>query len=288
MDQKRPLGYLAGGIMTRGENLARQEEYDKFKAAGIPGEVYSPVQNKSINDKSNMTEEENNHLAEKIVEADVDRLWNSNYTVLCPEQSAIGTMCEMGILYAWKYMAEKIMHSYQHGIEEGYDYETILDAIMDVVKDNLARKNYAHYFDIRTNHLNEKDWRRSFSINQFLYGIILYATADHTLHNSFDEIIPILQKEYPKEVQYKDIKKLLNNLPLKTTDIICCNTEFALVLCTAIEPFIKEKEQIPDLSREGTIGNWRGTRICVDNCRFPNDKQPHASVLSVDNIKELL
>ena len=58
------------------------------------------------------------------------------------------------------------------------------------------KKNYAHYFDIRTNHLNEKDWRRSFSINQFLYGIILAATEDHQLHNHFDEIIPILQKEY--------------------------------------------------------------------------------------------
>ena len=66
-EQKRPLGYLGGDIMTHGSNLARQEEYDKFKEAHIPGEVYSPVQNKSINDKSNMTEEENNHLAEKLL-----------------------------------------------------------------------------------------------------------------------------------------------------------------------------------------------------------------------------
>ena len=290
MDQRGPLGYLGGGIMTRGENLARQEEYDKIMAAGIAGTTYSPIANKSINDKANMTEEENNHLAEKIVEADVDRLWNSDYTVMCPEQSALGTMCEMGILYAWKYMAEKITQTYKHGVEEGYDYETILDAIMDVIKDNLARKNYAHYFDIRTNHLNEKDWRRSFAINQFIYGVILYATADHTLHNSFDEIIPILQREYPKEVRYEDIKKLLNSLPLKTTDIICCNTKFARTLCMTIEPVVMEKEHIPypDPNRDGYIGSWRGTSIYVDNCRFPDDKQPHASVLSVDNIKEIL
>jgi hypothetical protein len=32
-----------------------------------------------------------------------------------------------------------------------------------------------------------------------LYGMILYATADGTLHNSFDEILPILQKEYGKK-----------------------------------------------------------------------------------------
>jgi len=40
---KEPLGYLGGDIMTYGSNLARQEEYDKFKMASIPGEVYSPV-----------------------------------------------------------------------------------------------------------------------------------------------------------------------------------------------------------------------------------------------------
>lgn len=199
MEQKHPLGYLGGDIMTHGSNLARQEEYDKFKAAEIPGEVYSPVQNKSINDKSNMTEEENNHLAEKICEADIERLWNSDYTVLCPEQSAIGTMCEMGVLYGWKYMADKLMETVKYGIEQEYPQEVILDALVDIIKDIQSKKNYAHYFDIRTNHLNEKDWRRSFSINQMLYGMILYATADHTLHNSFDEILPILQEQFKNE-----------------------------------------------------------------------------------------
>ena len=213
---KEPLGYLGGDIMTHGSNLARQEEYDKFKAAGIPGNVYSPVQNKSINDKSNMTEEENNHLAEKICEADIERLWNSDYTVLCPEQSAIGTMCEMGVLYGWKYMARML------GFDTVTDYifehfkgdskyppkmddltteqkAELFDVLYKKIVEIYNKKNYAHYFDIRTNHLNEKDWRRSFSINQMLYGMILYATADGTLHNSFDEILPILQKEFGTE-----------------------------------------------------------------------------------------
>lgn len=210
--KKKPLGYLGGDIMTRGSNLARQEEYDKFLEAGIPGEVYSPVQNKSINDKSNMTEEENNCLAEKIVAADVERLWNSDYTVMCPEQSAIGTMCEMGILYGWKYMTDKLL-DLQDKIhdeifknpgtwteEERNEFiHRVYKETQKVLLDMQAKQNYAHYFDIRTNHLNEKDWRRSFSINQFLYGIILAATADGTLHNSFDEILPILQEKYENE-----------------------------------------------------------------------------------------
>ena len=197
----KPLGYLGGDIMTHGSNLARQEEYDKFQAAGIPGKVYSPVQNKSINDKSNMTEEENNHLAEKICEADIERLWNSDYTVLCPEQSAIGTMCEMGILYGWKYMADKLLKILEQAEKENWTTEDYEFKLEQEIKRIVNKKNYAHYFDIRTNHLNEKDWRRSFSINQFLYGIILAATADGTLHNSFDEILPLLQKEYIKEEQ---------------------------------------------------------------------------------------
>jgi nucleoside 2-deoxyribosyltransferase len=196
---KEPLGYLGGDIMTHGSNLARQEEYDKFKAAGIPGEVYSPVQNKSINDKSSMTEEENNHLAEKICEADIERLWNSDYTVLCPEQSAIGTMCEMGVLYGWKYMAAKLIEIIMKAVhKDEVPTEEVLHRLTEEIERIYNKLNYAHYFDIRTNHLNEKDWRRSFSINQMLYGMILYATADGTLHNSFDEILPLLQKEYGK------------------------------------------------------------------------------------------
>ena len=212
----RPLGYLGGDIMTHGSNLARQYEYDKFIEAEIPVDIYSPVMNKSINDKSSMTEEENNHLAEKIVEADVERLWNSDFTVLSTEQSAIGTMCEMGILYGWKYMARML------GFDTVTDYifehfkgdskyppkmddltaeqkAELFDVLYKKIVEIYNKKNYAHYFDISTNHLNEKDWRRSFSINQFLYGIILAATADGQLHNHFDEIIPILQKEYNKE-----------------------------------------------------------------------------------------
>ena len=210
MKNKKPLGYLGGDIMTRGSNLARQEEYDKFLEAGIPGEVYSPVQNKSINDKSNMTEEENNCLAEKIVAADVERLWNSDYTVMCPEQSAIGTMCEMGILYGWKYMSDKLLDIFDDALEKNgkgimelnlNQTRDLLCSILQELAEQNYKKNYAHYFDIRTNHLNEKDWRRSFSINQFLYGIILAATADGTLHSSFDEILPILKEKYKNENQ---------------------------------------------------------------------------------------
>lgn len=192
---KKPLGYLGGDIMSFGSNLARQYEYDKFIEMGLPVEVYSPVQNKSINDKSNMTEEENNHLAEKITAADIERLWNSDFVVMCPEQSAIGSMCETGCLFGWKYMTDMLLEMIKKSEAEGKSVISIYNDLVNEIKRINEKQNFFHYFDIRTNHLNEKDWRRSFSINQLLYGMILY-TAKNGDFETFDEILKHLEELY--------------------------------------------------------------------------------------------
>lgn len=186
---KRPLGYLGGDIMGFGSNLARQYEYNKFIKMGLPVDVYSPVQNKSINDKSNMTEEENNCLAEKITAADIERLWNSDFVVIEPAQTAIGSMCELGCLFGWKYMCDRLLE-----IAENAEEYPIM-AVMDEIKRMAKKDVYCHYFDIRTNHLNEKDWRRSFSINQLLYGMILYVEKNGYIE-TFDEIMEQLKEKY--------------------------------------------------------------------------------------------
>lgn len=192
---KKPLGYLGGDIMSFGSNLARQYEYDKFIEMGLPVEVYSPVQNKSINDKSNMSEEENNHLAEKITAADIERLWNSDFVVMSPEQSAIGSMCETGCLFGWKYMTDMLLEMIKKSEAEGKSVISIYDDLINEIKRINEKQNFFHYFDIRTNHLNEKDWRRSFSINQLLYGMILY-TAKNGDFETFDEILKHLEELY--------------------------------------------------------------------------------------------
>lgn len=198
-DNNKPLGYLGGDIMGFGSNLAREYEYQKFLEAKLPVDVYSPVQNKSINDKSNMTEEENNHLAEKITEADIERLWNSDFTVMEPRQDAVGTLCEVGCLYGWWYMANKLAEAFADGAGALGDWGKGVQNMMTEVERIGQKKNFFHYFDIRTNHLNEKDWRRSFSINQLLYGMILACSKDNKLYNSFDEVLPELERLYKDE-----------------------------------------------------------------------------------------
>ena len=200
-----PLGYVGGDIMTHGSQLARQEECDKMDAAGLKVQYYSPAQNKSINDKSNMTEEQNNCLAEKITAADIERLWNSDFAVMCTEQSAIGTMCELGCLFGWKYMADRLLDICgevgtlnEVAFSEKKQAELGVRLVEEISR--IYNKNiFAHYFDIRTNHLNEKDWRRSFSINQLLYGMILECTKDHKLHENFDSVLEELKKLYKED-----------------------------------------------------------------------------------------
>jgi len=193
--QNKPLGYLGGDIMTKGANLARQQEYDEFKKLGIDVDVYSPVMNKSINDKASMTEEENNHLAEKITDADIERLWNSDFVVMCPEQSAIGSMCETGTLYGWKYLTNKLLSKINELQEDGKSDREILSYLFGELMRIQNKDIGYHYFDIRTNHLNEKDWRRSFSINQLLYGMILYSSSVGDFE-TFDEIMSRLKEKY--------------------------------------------------------------------------------------------
>lgn len=195
MSNKKPLGYLGGDIMSFGSNLARQYEYDKFNELNLNVDVYSPVQNKSINDKNSVTEEENNHLAEKITEADIERLWNSDFVVMCPEQSAIGSMCETGCLFGWKWMAEKLMHTYCEVLAETNNKTQASNEMLKEIKRILNKENYFHYYDIRNTSLNEKGWRRSFSINQLLYGMVLY-TAKNGDFESFDDIMSHLKETY--------------------------------------------------------------------------------------------
>ena len=198
MEKRKKKIYLAGDIMGFGSNLAREYEYEKFLASELPLDVYSPVMNKSINDKSNMTEEQNNHLAEKITDADIQRLWESDIVVAEPRQDAIGTLCEVGCLYGWNYMSRRLFEVYQDALQRLDDDHEALGEVLNEIKRISLKKNYFHYFDIRTNHLNEKDWRRSFSINQLLYGMILDCSKDHKLYGKFDEILPELEKEYKK------------------------------------------------------------------------------------------
>ena len=201
----KPKIYLGGDIMTKGSKLAREEEYQQVMNANINADIYSPIKNDSINDKSAMTKEENDHLAEKIVKADIDRLLDSDAVVMCPEQHAIGSMCETGVLYGWKYMAHYLKCLILTYTNKGeYEYDALL-AVWNALTKLENKDIYYHYDDIRTNNLDEKNFRRSFGINQMLYGMMILSTTDEAIEMTdndnkgvlkMEQIIDILKNKY--------------------------------------------------------------------------------------------
>lgn len=65
--------YNAGHMLTRGAQLQRQLEKDELNSVADDLQWYDPKDNKEINDKSNL--DNNDGLAEKIVRHDTDALF---------------------------------------------------------------------------------------------------------------------------------------------------------------------------------------------------------------------
>ncbi len=152
--------YVAGDIMSQGSQYELKQIEDLLDQAGL--EYYSPRKNASINDKKKQTVESNNGLAERIVKADTERLEQADIIVFNLKQHAIGTMCEVGQVYG-------------------------------MVRAGAKKKCYFLYDDIRRTDLPEVADRRSWSINQYLYGLVL-ALSDGAGFLTLEQLAEELKK----------------------------------------------------------------------------------------------
>lgn len=191
----KQLTYIAGDIMTRGSQLQRAEERDKLLAAGI--NVYTPQDNKKINDKQSAIQE---GLAERIVREDMERIFAATEILIEPQPHAQGTLIELGIIYGMKALAAQIEKVYGEAevmLNEGATpTETdgyIVNKVSDLGEKVLSQKIYAHNSDIRRTEIPEQGDRRSFSVNQFLYGVVLDLTNGKGFYD-LDEAIEEIKK----------------------------------------------------------------------------------------------
>lgn len=183
--------YIAGDIMTRGSQLQRAEERAKLEAAGIA--VYNPQDNKSINDKQNAVQE---GLAERILHEDMERLFSATDIVIEPQPHAQGTLVELGIIYGMKALADEIFRRVN---EFECDHEGMTDAdFYEIVRDIAlkvdAQKVYPHNSDIRRTDTPETGDRRSFSVNQFVYGVVLALTDGKGFYD-LDEAVELIKED---------------------------------------------------------------------------------------------
>ncbi|ANZ33891.1 nucleoside 2-deoxyribosyltransferase [Staphylococcus carnosus] len=155
--------YLGGGMLDLGDQMLREWEKKDLQRLGF--KVYVPQDDKSVNDKNNAVQE---GLAERIVRNDTTGISESNILIFDYLPHNQGTIAEMGYI-------QGLMHS-------GHEC-----------------KVYVQCTDIRqgTGHVNREQDRAEFSINQYVYGVILDITDGRGIQ-TWEEITQDLMESYGK------------------------------------------------------------------------------------------
>ena len=188
--------YLAGDMLKKGSILLREQEAKELRELGH--KIYSPIEDKSINDKTNQTEESNNGLAERIVRNDTRGILNSNVIVIEPHENALGTMVELGQIKGYKDCARELEAILERVVKSKCDDSQAVNRLameLHFLIKKYDKKVYPHLEDIRRTNIPETGDRRSWSINQYVYGVCLDLTDGKGLYE-WEEILEEL-----KEVQ---------------------------------------------------------------------------------------
>lgn len=158
--------YLGGGMLDLGDQMRR--EYEKSELTKLGYKVYAPQDDKDINDKDNANQD---NLAERIVDNDTLGMTTSQILIFDYLPHNQGTICEMGFV---QYMLKDLSR-----------LSTSIYAIPKV---------YVQCTDIRqgTGHISKEQDRQEFSINQYVYGVILEITEGRGIQ-TFDEILEDLK-----------------------------------------------------------------------------------------------
>lgn len=178
--------YLAGDMLPKASQLLRAQEREQIKEIGL--DLYNPMDNKEINDKSKV---ENEGLAERIVKADTDAIIGSNVVVLEYRPFALGTITELGQIKGMKDTARMILNIVK---DKGSSAASLLQ-IIELTKRIEEQKVYPHYEDIRRFEGAGKDEegdRRSLGINQYIYGVCLDLTDGKGFYE-WDEVLEELR-----------------------------------------------------------------------------------------------
>lgn len=188
--------YLAGDMLKKGSILLREQEAKELRELGH--KIYSPIEDKSINDKANQTEESNNGLAERIVRNDTRGILNSDAIVIEPHENALGTMVELGQIKGYKDCARELKSILDKIVKSECDDSQAVNRLameLHFLIKKYDKKVYPHLEDIRRTNIPETGDRRSWSINQYVYGVCLDLTDGKGLYE-WEEILEEL-----KEVQ---------------------------------------------------------------------------------------
>lgn len=169
--------YLAGDLCKKGNVLLREKEAEYIRK--YPQlRVYSPIEDKEINDKQNQTVESNKYLCDKIYHKDLTAIRESEYIIMDVDNNSVGTVTELGAIaeFNWFYSElEKILAYSEVEKALNIGYEKCLESKLRAFLDKYPKKKvYFHNTDIRNTEIPEQGFFRGYSLNQLTHGAIRY------------------------------------------------------------------------------------------------------------------
>lgn len=181
--------YSGGDMLKKGSQLIKNQENEELRSLGF--NVYSPQDDKEINDKQNQTKESNDGLAEKIFAKDSNGILTSDILIFEVDNNNVGTSVEVG-----QVAQSELLHLLD------LQKQGVLDSSLSVLEltklpnreDYFNKKYFFHSYDVRRTDIPEASDRRSWSINQYLYGAVAFLSSKGI--QPWEDIISELKKEF--------------------------------------------------------------------------------------------
>lgn len=181
--------YLAGDMLNKAAQMLRtieREELEKIEGC----EVFNPMDDKSINDKKNATQE---GLAERIFAKDTKAILESDIIVADISQT-LGTSIEMGQIAGYNYFIDRLWEIVKNNSNENMtdgNLEGIGSDVITLLHEIPRKTVYWKTEDVRDTDIPEVGIRRSHSYNAYLIGCLLHIAGEP---KTFEEILEILKK----------------------------------------------------------------------------------------------
>ncbi|WP_077297432.1 nucleoside 2-deoxyribosyltransferase [Virgibacillus pantothenticus] len=175
--------YLAGDMLKRGSQLLREQERNRL--AQIPGiSVHNPADDEEINDKSRSPR------AEDIFRKDTEAILESDVVIFDADDDSVGTTTEIGQVWGVNYMHRRLTAALINSDGTDADFGK---RVRELLQEIPFKETYWQCTDIRNvPNVDERGLRRSYSLNQYLYGCLLDLAGDSS---TFDEIVVELSDE---------------------------------------------------------------------------------------------
>lgn len=173
--------YSGGDMLKLGSQLMKNKENEELTELGF--KVYSPQDDKEINDKTNQTKESNDKLAEKIFAKDTKGILESDILIFEVDNNNVGTTTEVG-----QCAQKELEHllSIQHLHADLHNLSLHELTTFPGREKYFLKKYFFHSYDVRRTNIPEEGDRRSWSLNQYLNGALQFLNPNGIM--SWDEI----------------------------------------------------------------------------------------------------